>query len=247
MNQIKPSVQINMGQLMRHFLHHWRSFFLSGLITALIALLVTYFLITPIYQASVTVYVNNTKNGQSLESITGTNLSAAQQLVNTYVNIIKSNTVLGVVIKEGELPYSQTEIRKMMTATQIDDTEMFSVTISHPDPRMATHIANTIAEVAPDRISGLVKGSSTEIIDYAMEPDRPYSPNYLENIIFGGTLGCIIMGIALTIQYLFDMRIKTEEDVSTYLGITVLGVIPTYHSDKKKFGLYETSTKKGKQ
>lgn len=234
MNERKDEITIDLGKLMSYYLRHWGLLFVSGLALAFIAFMVTKFAITPQYKASVTIYVNNTSSTQGIESITGTNLTAAQQLVNTYVNIIKSDTVLDEVIQNGNLSGTAENIRQIMTASQVDDTEMFTVTISHPDPETAAHIANTIAAVAPNRISGFVKGSSTEIIDYAKVSAAPYTPSYSKNVVLGALLGCVLMGTYLTIRFLFDMRIKDEEDVVEYLKIPVLGVIPEHEEGEKK-------------
>ena len=240
MYQKEDELEIDLGKLLHYYLEHWVSLLISGVGCALVALLITMFLITPQYRASVTVYVNNTKSTQSIEAITGTNLSAVQQLVNTYVNIIKSNTVLKDVIEKGRLEYTPAQIRDMMTASQIADTEMFTVTISHPNPEMAVKIADSIAYVAPKRISSFVKGSSTEIIDYAEMPTAPYTPSYPKNIVLGGLLGGIVMGAILTFRFLFDMRIKTDEDIVAYLKIPVLGVIPEKDAgEKRKSNRYE--------
>lgn len=239
--------QLNVGQLVRHYLHHWISL-LGGILVGLAAaLMISFFLITPQYQASITVYVNSTKNSQPIESISGSNLTAAQQLVNTYVNIIKSKTVLKEVIEKADLNCTVTDIRNIMTAKQIDNTEMFSVSISHPNAEMAAHIANTIADVAPDRISGFVKGSSTEIIEYADIPTSPYKPNYRQNGILGGLVGCVLVGLVLTFRFIFDTRLKKEEDITNYLNIPVLGSIPQYDGNRAhKGGRYENgSDRKG--
>ena len=241
MNKRKGESTIDLGKLMAYYLRHWLALISSGIVIALLAFLVTRFAITPQYKASVTIYVNNTASTQGIESITGTSLTAAQQLVNTYVNIIKSDTVLDEVIQKGNLSGTAADIRRIMTAKQVDNTEMFVVSVSHPEAKTAAHIANTIAAVAPDRISGFVKGSSTEIIDYAKIPPKPYTPSYYKNIVLGALLGCILMGVYLTIRYLFDMRIKSEEDIVNYLQIPVLGVIPEHEEGTKKKGHYEVS------
>ena len=239
MTERKEPLKIDMGKLVVYYLQHWLVLFASGIAIAVLAFLVTRFAITPQYKASVTIYVNNTASTQGIESITGTSLTAAQQLVNTYVNIIKSDTVLDEVIQKGNLSGTAEDIRQIMTAKQVDDTEMFVVSVSHPEAKTAAHIANTIAAVAPDRISGFVKGSSTEIIDYAKIPASPYTPNCSRNVEIGALIGCFLMLVYLTIRFLFDMRIKSEEDVLNYLQIPVLGVIPEHEEGVKKKGHYE--------
>lgn len=241
MDERKDTLEIDLGKLISYYLRHWLALLASGLVVALLAFLITKFAITPQYKASVTIYVNNTSSTQGIESITGTNLTAAQQLVNTYVNIIKSDTVLDEVIQKGNLTGTAEDIRRIMTAKQVENTEMFKVSISHPEAKTAAHIANTIAAVAPNRISGFVKGSSTEIIDSAKTPASPYTPNCSKNVVLGALLGCILMGAYLTIRFLFDMRIEDEEDITDYLQIPVLGVIPEHEDGTKKKGRYEMS------
>ena len=168
--------------------------------------------------------------------------------VNTYVNIIKSDSVLDQVVEKGNLDCTAGDIRGLMSASQVDDTEMFTVTIAHPNAKMAAHIANTIAEVAPPRISSLVKGSSTSIIDYAKIPQAPSSPSYSRNIILGVLLGGVLMAAVLTFRFLFDMRIKTEENIADYLRIPVLGSIPDLNSgEKDKHGAYSLDAVGGGQ
>ncbi len=103
MYQREDETEIDMSKMLHYYLQNWLALIAGALVCALAALLVTVIFITPEYQSSVTVYVNNTTSTQGMEAITGTNLNAAQQLVSTYVNIIKSDTVLEEVIEKGRL------------------------------------------------------------------------------------------------------------------------------------------------
>ena len=123
--------------------------------------------------------------------ISAANLATSQQLVNTYVNIIRSDTVLEKVVKNAKLDYSAAEIRGMMTTAQVDETELFSVYISHPDPEMAAKIANAVATVAPGEIEEFVEGSSTKIIDHAKVPTSRYTPSYRKNTLLGCAAGLL--------------------------------------------------------
>ena len=95
-------VDVDLRKLFLYYLNHWKTILASGLVLALLAFAVTFFWITPQYRASVTVYVNNTTSSQNVDAITGSNLSAAQQLVNTYISILQSKTVLREVIEAGQ-------------------------------------------------------------------------------------------------------------------------------------------------
>lgn len=232
-------MEIDLGKLFHFYLGKWKVILFAGVLAAVIALGITFFAITPTYRASVTIYVNNTADGKNVSAVTGGDLTTAQKLVHTYVNIIKSDSVLDKVVEAGKFNVTAQGIREAMTASQIDDTEMFRVSISHADPKLAAELANTIADVAPRVISTFVEGSSTKIIDHAKVPENPYTPNYKRNIALGALVGVMLMGTFLTFKYLFDMRLQDEEDMERYFDAPVLGQIPTFVIDSYRAGSRE--------
>ena len=234
MKETNNEIEVDLGKLLKYYLHHWLALVVSGFGMALLALLVTFALITPKYQAGVSFYVNNFQSNQQHQYIDGNSLATSQRLVQSYINIIQSKTVMDEVIEKGGLHCTRLELSKMMKIEQADETEMFSVTITHPDGKMAAKAANAIADVAPDRIAKIVKGSSAAIIDRAQVPERPSSPSYPRNFILGGLLGGIIMGGVLTFRYLFDMRITDEEELAERYGCPVLGTIPSFEKEESK-------------
>ena len=179
-NRSSDILEIDLWKLLLLYLRRWRLILLCALAAAVISLIYTANFITPLYRANVTIYVNNIKANQQVDYISAANLATSQQLVNTYVNIIRSDTVLEKVVKNAKLDYSAAEIRGMMTTAQVDETELFSVYISHPDPEMAAKIANAVATVAPGEIEEFVEGSSTKIIDH-----EPLYPKLSEKYPFG--------------------------------------------------------------
>lgn len=253
-NPIKDGVEIDLQKLLLAYLRRWWVIALCGLIAALGTWYVTANHITPMYRASVTIYVNNARGDQNVEYMSSSNLSASKQLVNTYVNIIDSDTVLGKVVEEADLPYSSTNIRTMMTAEQVDDTEIFRVYITHEDPKVAALVANAIADVAPGEIEDIIEGSSTKIIDYAKVPTARYSPSYRKNTVLGGVIGVVVAVLYITLVYLLDVRIKDSEDLEMLVDGPILGQIPDFGtSDVKKKGYgyasraFKSATEEGAQ
>ena len=201
------------------------------------AYLYTYYLVTPLYRAEVSVYVNNISSkvdSSSIEYVSGSNLSTAKQLVTTYVNIISSDRVLSKVVEQAGLDTSADQVRRMMTASSVGDTEMFKIYITNANPELAAQVANAIADVAPDEIANIVEGSSTKIIDYAKVPRSPSSPNYQRSVMAGAALGAALAVTYVVLRTLLDRRIKTEEDLERLADLPVLGVIPEFNSDHKK-------------
>lgn len=243
------SVEIDLGKLLRLYLRYWWVIILSVLVIGGGTLLYTANFITPLYKAEVTVYVSNSNVGQQQSDyITGSNLTASQQLVSTYINIIRSNTVLEKVAASTNMDITADEIREMMSTEQVDSTEFFKIYITHPDPETAAYIANIIAEVAPDQITSFIEGSSTKIVDYAQVPEKPSSPSLSRNTLIGVLLGLVLSIAFLTVRDLLDVRVKNEEDLSEISDLPVLGRIPVFTQEKKsKWWTADGSGKKGGQ
>lgn len=227
---------INIIELLYVYLTKWWLIVICGIVGALITFLFTLFAITPLYQANVSIYVNNVRGDQYIESISSSSLSTSQMLVDTYVNIISSNSVLDKVIKEANLNYTVEEIREMLSSEQIDDTEIFNIFITHPNPEEAAYIANSIAVVAPPEIENFVAGSSCKIIDNAIIPTEPVSPNIIKNTVIGAIIGFILIIGILTLQHLLDTRIRDEEDLNKIFNIPILGQIPSFNENNNRKG-----------
>ena len=189
--------------------------------------------VTPKYQASVSIYVNN-NSGNDGAYISSSDLAVALKLVSTYVNIIQSDTVLDKVIHETKLPLSTEQVRSMISAEAMGETEMFRVTVTTPNPNMSADIANAIASVAPAEISAIIEGSSAKIIDYAKVPKNQTSPDCAMSGIIGCVIGALLAVLVISLQTVMDTRIKSEEDLARICSIPVMGVIPQLSMDAKQ-------------
>lgn len=247
-NEKREGFEIDVQKLMLAYLSKWWVILFSTIMGTLAALVITVNFITPLYRASVTVYVNSTKAEEQINFVSNSNLVTAQRLVNTYVNIIESDTVLTKVAEAARLDISADAIRAVMSATQVDNTELFKVFITHDDPEMAATIANAIAEVAPGEIEKIVEGSSTKIIDYAKVPKTPFSPDVTKNSAIGGMIGFALALVFVTVHFLMDVRIKEEEDLTALFEIPVLGQIPDFvTTDAKRRNTYGSTAEKNSE
>lgn len=236
-------VELDLKQLFRACVKKAWLIALSAVVVGALVYICTVFFVTPKYVASASFYVNNSRASGS-EKITSSDLATSQQLVMTYVNIIKSNTVLEKVIEEGQLDMTPDGIRGMMAAESVDETELFKVLITHPDPYLAAHVANTIAEVAPAEISNIMVGSTTKVLDWAKIPTKPSSPNTTTNAIIGVLAGAVLAVAFVVVQTLLDVRVKSEEDLAAISEIPVLGVIPDFFDENRSgYSAYKADKK----
>jgi len=189
--------------------------------------------VEPQYEAKVTMYVNN-KSNQEGSAINSSDLSVAVRLVNTYINIIKSDRVLDKVIAETKVKISQKELSSRISAKSLNNTEMFALTVRHRDPETAALLANAIADIAPAEISSIVQGSSAEIVDRAKVPKAYSTPDYDGDCTRGAVVGAGLAFFVIALVYLLDKRVKSEEDLKSICQAPVLGTIPDVMEIVKK-------------
>lgn len=212
------------------------------------AFCIAQFMITPLYEAQAMLYVNNSSIsvGNTSFSISSGELTAAQSLVRTYIVILKSRQVLSAVIDQADLPYTYAELEEMVDAEAVDNTEIFEVTITDADPAEAELIANTIAEVLPDKISDIVEGSSVRIVDYAVVPAIPVSPSVLKFSLVGFMLGGFIsVGIIVLMELLND-TIQSEDYLIQTYDLPILAAVPSMEARQGKGGYAQPARQAGK-
>lgn len=190
-----------------------------------IAFLISYFMITPMYTASASLYVYNSDGSKNTNTISQSDLVASQKLVDTYIVIIRSDSVLEKVARISGYNYSAGQIRSMLSASSINDTEAFSIKIENANPTVARDIANTIVDVIPDEIRRIVKSSEVMTIDRAKLPAEPSSPNIPVNTVVGVLIGLVLCVAIVVTRSLFDTTVHSEEDLNEF-NIPVLGIIP---------------------
>ena len=199
--------------------------------------LYTFFFITPQYQSSALLYVNNNSLdiGSTKLNITSGDISASSSLIDTYCVILKSRTTLEQARFEGELPYTYEQLRSKVSGSAEGKTPVFKITVTDPDPEMAANICNTVVEIMVDPnsgISGIVEGSSVSVIDYAVVARSASSPSYMKNTAIGMLMGFVIAcGIIILIS-LMDSTIREEDFLlEKYKDIPILATVPDLVED----------------
>ncbi len=194
----------------------------------------TYFFVTPLYQATAMLYINNSKGTVSSETITQSDLTASQSLVDTYVALLNSQTLTDRVIEKSGADRSAAELKSMLSASAVNETEMLKIVITSADPKEAAELANTFVRESSAMMMETVDNSSVKVVDYAAIPQSPSSPNTMKNTAMGMMLGVLLSIAAIILKELTDTVIRTENQLSElFADIPVLGVIPSMKQDDK--------------
>jgi len=195
------------------------------MLAAIIAAIISYFVLTPVYQASTQILVNQQKS--DVETIQSQDIQANLQLINTYNVIIKSPVILDQVIERLDLDMTNTELSEKITVSNADDSQVISVSVEDVQHFKAVDIANTVAEVFQEEIPVLMNIDNVKVLSPAVHLDFPnhVKPNEMMNIAIAAVIGIMLgVGLAFLLEYL-DTTVKSEQDVEEFLGLPLLGII----------------------
>lgn len=199
-----------------------------------------YLFVSPLYEAQALFYVNNSSFsvGSTSVSISSSELTAAQSLVDTYIVILHTRSTLSEVIKEAGVGYSCEDLSKMISANAVNSTEVFSVTVTSDDPVEAEHIANAVARVLPAKISDVVDGSDVRIVDYAVIPTEKVSPSLTMYTLNGLIIGLVVSCLLIILMEAMDEQIHSEDYLLKNYDAPLLAVIPDMLNEKSSAGHY---------
>lgn len=190
-----------------------------------IAAVVSYFFLTPIYQASTQILVNQQKYEQN--QFNTQEIQTNLQLINTYNVIITSPAILSKVIENLDLDTTPAELKNKISVNSAQNSQVVNVTVQDTESFRAVDIANTTAEVFQDEIKVLMNVDNVNILSPAVNSENPspVKPQKLLNIAIAAVVGLMIgVGVAFLLEYL-DTTMKTEQDVEELLGLPILGIV----------------------
>lgn len=215
---------LEFGRLLKAIQQKKRLIILCMLAGLLLGFAGSKFLLKPQYEAAASLIVN--ARTDTTANITSSDVSASEDLVETYAYIIQSDTVLDQVIHDLNLDVSFESLAKKITVTKQPGTQIMKIVMRDEDPDQAKAVVRKITEIAPDVIVDKVKAGSVEIISAARATDNPVFPNIPINTLFVGILGLLFSIIFVCWMDLTDDKIKSEEELNELLDISVIGVIP---------------------
>ncbi|PEC21108.1 YveK family protein [Bacillus cereus] len=212
---------------------------------ALVSAIVSFYFITPIYQTSTQILVNQKKQDEKI--IQYNEVQTNVQLTNTYKIIVKSPVILDKVKSELKLGMSTQELNGKINVENEKDSQVIAVTVQDKDVKLARDIANTTAEIFKSEIAKIMSVDNVTILSKAevAEGQSPIKPNKKLNIAIAFVVGLMAsVGIAFLLEYL-DNTMKKEEDIEKLLGVPVLGVVSHMEEDGTKSGSLSATKRVG--
>ncbi|MDA1679373.1 MULTISPECIES: YveK family protein [unclassified Bacillus cereus group] len=211
---------------------------------AIVSAIISFFFMTPIYQSSTQILVNQKKQDGAM--IQAGEVQTNIQLTNTYKVIIKSPVILDQVKEKLKLNLTVQDLTKKIDVTNEKESQVISLMVQDKDPKLARDIANTIAEVFKSEVAKIMSVDNVTVLSKAevMDNESPIKPKPMLNvaIIFVVSLMASI-GLAFLLEYL-DNTVKKEEDVESLLGLPVLGIVARMDEETMNMTSHAPSSRK---
>ena len=231
--RLDTSKEVNLKELLEIILKKWWLILLLTIIGFGTAYIYTAKYITPIYEANTVLYIG--QEGGNLGSIDVSlgQLNANSQLLVDYKQIASTRLVIGEVIKNLGLDMSYDEFKGNVVIESVLESRLFTVGFRHADPQVAKQIADELARQLTIAVFQIVGVENIRILDQALVPQVPVSPNVLRNAIMGSLLGFFISLSVVVLMYLVNDTVRNDEDIENLLGVSVLGDIPEFKREAR--------------
>lgn len=236
------AVEIDLVELFYYLRHKLIWLILAFILGGVIMGAISYYLITPKYEATAKVYMVSAST-DSLINLSDLNLGTS--LSEDYEEMLRIRPIYEKITDELDLDYDYEDFLKLIDISTVGNTRVLQITVETEDPEESKNIANLLADHAENYLPELMETSEPNVAEYAILPEKPSSPDILKNTIIGAFVALLLLGGSFTVRFVMDDTFKSAEDVDHVFGIMPLTVIP--ESDIKDLRGKKRKKKKNKK
>lgn len=189
---------------------------------------------TPIYKSTVTlsaVPARPSDYGQSL---------AIKNLLRNYVQQMQSPAITQPVIDKLQLDVTSDKLVSQLNFSADESTLLITIEARHPLTHTVARVAQTVADTfvsAHNQANLQVDQRDRILITILRNATAPeiFSPKTSINVLAGAILGALIgLLIVFVLEWLEADIVRSTEDVERFIGVTVLGAIPTIETESSR-------------
>lgn len=229
--------------------HCWQIIIIS-VIGAVVGFSVSKFILPPKYSSHIEMFVQSyTGIAENVNNVN--NISNSKQLVNTYVEVLKTDAVMNGVGKKLSAQFDENtlsqnfkisdsgdiapeSIRACLTITSVIDTSAVKVTATTKNAEVSAAVCNNLTSIAPQYVEKAVGVGSINTIDTAQVFNAPVAPNTRKNTMAGLAAAFMLIMTIIILTDFFDNTIKDSETLTNEYKKAIIGEIQQFGDEKKK-------------
>ena len=211
----------------------WKMIVFITLIVTIISAIISFFIISPKYEASTKVFIGKENNQIKVQDQTYDNndVEMYQKLLKTYAELIQTNDLVENAVAVEGLGLKSEDILKKLEVTPRADTQILEIKYTNKDKMLSRDILDSITTEFIKSSEEIIPNGNIKIIERVKIPEKPVSPNKIMNIVIAFFLGLIIsIGLSCVLEFI-DNTFKNKEEMEDVLALPVLGVIPDFLND----------------
>ncbi|MBP5342466.1 hypothetical protein J6Y73_00840 [bacterium] len=241
MDQEKETT-ISFNDLLKVFTRRWWLIALASVIGAIVGFVLVLLVTEQTWKASCMVYVNNNNFNIGSVNLSMSDISANRSLVDSYSVIIKSRGTIDTVIDQTEtnLDYDYDTLSKLIVVGSVNNTEIFSVSVTCPDEADSINLANEFFRVIEDKVPDIIEGTSVKLVDPAVIAE-PVSRGFTKSALIGFLIGFVVICAIVFVNDLFiDDTIDSADWIKQTFGdeIPLLAIVPDTSVENHKGSYY---------
>lgn len=227
--------EIDLKQLLELFWNKKVFILIVVLIAVIMGYIYTSFLVKPKYTSSTTLILAQRNSADSTGTITSTDVTLNDKLIDTYKEIATSNSVVRTVVSNlGLASTKEAELKKEVNVTAVTGTQILKVSVTDSNADMATKIANEMGQVFSKRVADIYKIDNVSIVDEAETTGIPSNINHKKDMLIF-LVGGIVVAVALVLLInMLDNSIKNSSDIERALNLNILAEIPECDFSSKR-------------
>ena len=176
--------------------------------------LVSYFVLTPVYEATTEILVNESPG--ETDQLSNENIQANLQLAKTYTGILENPIIFNQVRDEMGLDITIDKLSEKVIVTNAEQSQLITITARDKDPEMAAELVNTTASVFEDVIREIVAVDNITLLSPAIveEDPVPVFPKPLINMAIAGIVG-LLLGLGIVLLQVSMNKTKEQSNSNT--------------------------------
>lgn len=228
-NLILDEEVISIGEILESLKKRWKLIFICTMTVTTLVTVFTLFFIKPKYETSTKLFVGKEQGAEQVYN--NSDVQMYQQLLKTYSEVIRTRDIAKAAISNENLDLKVKDILANLSVVTLADTQILQIKYESSNPEEALKVIEGVKEAFMKKAVELVPNGNIQVLEEAVFPEKPVSPNKKMNIAIGLILGLMLgVGLAFLIEFL-DNSFKTKEQLERELALPVLGTVPIIFED----------------
>jgi capsular polysaccharide biosynthesis protein len=200
----------------------------------------------PVYSSTATLYIlRDSEHGDYSIGEANTEYALALKVVNDCTYMLKSRSVVDQVIADLDLETTYEVLSANISTNNPTSTRVLEVTVQAGTAKDAKAVVDSICTIGENKIAEAMGYDQVNVYEKGTLPKRPSNPVSILLYAIIGMAAAAVVYVWFVVAFLMDDRIRTEEDIQRYLGLSILGdIVNVYDEHKNRHG-YGHGSKSG--